>query len=78
MRRGWARLAVLQHTTYGVERAKDDDSIAGSRSREGGIERDFARLRDEFVAALERAARGQGDPPRKPRGRGPKQGAGRR
>ena len=32
--------------------------------REGGIERDFAKMRDELAAALERAAAGKGDPPR--------------
>lgn len=36
--------------------------------REGGVERDFSRLRDELVAALERAREGKGDPPRKRRG----------
>lgn len=35
--------------------------------REGGVERDFALLREELVAALARAAAGKGDPPRKPR-----------
>ena len=35
--------------------------------REGGIERDFARLREELAIALERAAAGKGDPPRKRR-----------
>ncbi len=35
--------------------------------REGGIERDFAVMRDELLAALARAAAGQGDRPRKPR-----------
>ena len=40
--------------------------------REGGIERDFALLRQELAAALERAAQGKGDPPRRgaPRGQG--------
>ena len=33
--------------------------------REGGIERDFARLREELSAALARAAEGKGDPPRR-------------
>ena len=33
--------------------------------REGGIERDFAALRAELLAALERARAGKGDPPRK-------------
>lgn len=35
--------------------------------REGGIERDFAKLQEELSAALRRAAEGKGDPPRKPR-----------
>ena len=35
--------------------------------REGGIERDFCRLREELSAALARLAAGKGDPPRKPR-----------
>ena len=33
--------------------------------REGGIERDFAKLRDELIAALGRATQGKGDPPRR-------------
>ena len=32
--------------------------------REGGIERDFAQMRDELAAALARAAEGKGDKPR--------------
>ena len=35
--------------------------------RDGGIERDFAVLRAEMLAALERVKAGKGDPPRKPR-----------
>jgi len=35
--------------------------------REGGVERDFALLRDEMLAALARARAGKGDPPRRPR-----------
>ena len=35
--------------------------------REGGGERDFAKLREELAAALARAAEGKGDPPRKRR-----------
>ena len=35
--------------------------------REGGVERDFAKLRDELVVALSRAREGKGDPPRKRR-----------
>ena len=33
--------------------------------REGGIKRDFAKLRDELIAALGRATEGNGDPPRR-------------
>lgn len=33
--------------------------------REGGVERDFALLRTELVAALARAQAGKGDPPRR-------------
>ena len=33
--------------------------------REGGIERDFALLREELIAGLGRARAGKGDPPRK-------------
>lgn len=33
--------------------------------REGGIERDFAQLREELIAALDRARAGKGDRPRK-------------
>jgi len=36
--------------------------------REGGVERDFALLREELHAALGRVAEGKGDPPRQPRG----------
>lgn len=52
--------------------------------REGGVERDFALLREELAVALSRAAAGKGDPPRKrsgPRvhhGRGKGQGQGQR
>lgn len=33
--------------------------------REGGIERDFGKLREELAVALSRAAAGKGDPPRR-------------
>jgi ribonuclease P protein component len=35
--------------------------------RDGGVERDFAVLRDELGAALARAAQGKDDPPRRRR-----------
>lgn len=37
--------------------------------RDTGVERDFALLRQELAAALERAAAGKGDPPRGARGK---------
>ncbi len=33
--------------------------------REGGVEHDFTKLREELSAALGRAAQGKGDPPRR-------------
>ena len=35
--------------------------------RDGGVERDFAGLREELAEALARAAAGKGDPPRRRR-----------
>ncbi|WP_296677111.1 ribonuclease P protein component [Novosphingobium sp.] len=35
--------------------------------RDGGVEREFAKLREELAMALLRAAQGKGDPPRRPR-----------
>lgn len=41
--------------------------------REGGIERDFAQMRQELSAALQRAAAGKGDAPRPRKGsKGPR------
>ncbi|MFT4026239.1 MAG: ribonuclease P protein component [Novosphingobium sp.] len=37
--------------------------------REGGVERDFAKLREDLALALARAQDGKGDPPRPPRGK---------
>ena len=42
-------------------------AAATKPTRDGGIERDFAKLRDELSAALARAAAGKGDPPRRRR-----------
>ena len=47
---------------YGL--ADTDHVLIG---REGGVERDFAALRSELLAALERVRAGKGDPPRRPR-----------
>ncbi len=35
--------------------------------RDGGVERDYADLRDELTAALKRLSSGKGDPPRRSR-----------
>lgn len=48
-----------------------DDTDHVLIGREGGVERDFALLREELVAALGRARDGKGDPPRG-RHRGPR------
>lgn len=45
--------------------------------REGGIERDFARLAEELAAALARAAAGKGEPPRRRAAGGKAHGRGR-
>lgn len=45
--------------------------------REGGVERDFALLRKELLAALDRARAGKGDPPRAGRGGKPHHGRGK-
>ena len=46
---------------------KNDYVLIG---REGGVERDFAQLRAELIAAFERVRAGKGDPPRGPRSKG--------
>ena len=46
----------------GVRLPDHDHVLIG---REGGIERDFAQMREELSAALARATAGKGDPPRK-------------
>ena len=35
--------------------------------REGGVERDYAKMREELAAALARASKGEGDRARRPR-----------
>ena len=51
--------------THGL--AAHDHVLIG---REGGVERDFAQLRAELIAAFDRARAGKGDPPRGPRSKG--------
>ena len=63
MKRRFRALIRELLTTHGL--ADTDHVLIG---REGGVERDFAALRCELLAALERARAGKGDPPRKMRG----------
>ncbi|HKX80521.1 MAG TPA: ribonuclease P protein component [Novosphingobium sp.] len=57
--------ALLRELLPAAGLADTDHVMIG---REGGIERDFAKLREELGAALSRAAAGKGDPPRKRQG----------
>jgi ribonuclease P protein component len=59
------RFRALLHEMLPVAGLPDHDHVL--IGREGGVERDFALLRDELAAALARAAQGKGDPPRKRR-----------
>ena len=60
------RFRALVREVLGQEGLPDTDHVL--IGREGGIERDFTRLREELCAALARAKAGKGDAPRKPRG----------
>jgi len=54
-----------------IRSALPEHGLAGADhvliGREGGIERDFAKLREELLEALARAAAGKSDPPRRRR-----------
>ena len=54
--------ALLRETLPSAGLPDHDHVLIG---REGGVEREFALLREELAAALTRAAAGKGDPPRK-------------
>ena len=56
------RFRELLRAALPLEGLADHDHVV--IGREGGIERNFARLREEFSAALVRAAEGKGDAPR--------------
>ena len=60
------RFRVLLRELLPVHGLADTDHVL--IGREGGIERDFAALREELAAALARARAGKGDKPR-PRNR---------
>ena len=57
------RFRALLREALPAEGLADTDHVL--IGREGGIERDFAKLREELSAALFRAAEGKGDPPRR-------------
>jgi ribonuclease P protein component len=59
------RFRALLRDVLPVHGMADSDHVL--IGREGGIERDFALLRDELLSALERAREGRGDAPRKSR-----------
>ena len=61
------RFRELLRDALPTEGMADHDHILIGRA--GGVERDFAQLRTELSAALERAASGKGDRPRPPRHR---------
>ena len=61
------RFRELLRDALPAEGLADHDHILIGRA--GGVERDFAQLRTELSAALERAASGKGDRPRPPRHR---------
>ena len=60
------RFRALLRDVLPVHGMADTDHVM--IGREGGVERDFAVLRDELLAALGRAKEGKSDAPRKPRG----------
>jgi len=62
MKRRFRALAREVLPEHGL--ANTDHILIG---RDGGVERDYAMLRSELIAALERAAAGRGDPPRRRR-----------
>jgi ribonuclease P protein component len=57
------RFRELLRAALPIEGLADHDHVL--IGREGGVERDFAKLREELSAALSRAASGKGDPPRR-------------
>ena len=65
---------LLRAALPGAGLADHDHVLIG---REGGIERDFALLNEELIAALSRAAAGKGDAPRRRPGGGKAHGRGR-
>ncbi len=66
------RLRELLWDTLPEEGLPDHDHVL--IAREGGIDRDFAKLREELSVALARAREGKGDPPRKRGSRRPRKG----
>ena len=61
------RFRALLREVLPVHGLPDTDHVL--IGREGGVERNFAMLREELVAALARAHEGKGDPPHRRRPR---------
>nr|WP_236554651.1 ribonuclease P protein component [Novosphingobium sp. 9U] len=61
------RFRALAREVFPLHGLADTDHVLIGRG--GGVERDFALLRDELVAALTRAQEGKGDPARPRRGK---------
>lgn len=59
------RFRALAREVLPVHGLPDTDHVL--IGRDGGVERDYAALRDELIAALGRAQAGKGDPPRRKR-----------
>jgi ribonuclease P protein component len=57
------RFRALLRAALPVHGLPDHDHVL--IGREGGVERDFAQLETELLAALDRARAGKGDPPRR-------------
>ena len=64
------RFRALLRDVLPVHGMADTDHVM--IGREGGVERDFGKLREELVAALGRAQAGKGDPPRRRKGPQPR------
>ena len=60
---------LLRAALPGEGLADHDHILIG---RDGGVERDFALMRDELAQALARATAGKGDPPRRRKPHGPR------
>ncbi|MXP26113.1 ribonuclease P protein component [Altererythrobacter indicus] len=66
------RFRELLRDSLATEGLENHDHVMIGRA--GGVERDFAKMRDELSVALDRARKGKGDPPSRGGGRRSKGG----